>query len=69
MAIETLEASRDAICGAFGVLPGLFNSATTGPMVREALRLFPVEDGHAIGVAEIVSGGQRLGLVALLARV
>jgi hypothetical protein len=31
-------ASRDAILGAFGALPGLFNSATTGPMVRECQR-------------------------------
>lgn len=38
MATETLTASRDAICGAFGVLPGLFNPATTGPMVRESQR-------------------------------
>jgi hypothetical protein len=33
-----LDAARDAICVAFGVLPGLFNRATTGPMVREAQR-------------------------------
>ncbi len=38
MTKETLDAGRDAICGAFGVLPGLFYSATTGPMVREAQR-------------------------------
>jgi phage portal protein BeeE len=38
MAKETLDASRDAICGAFGVLPGLFSGATTGPLVREAQR-------------------------------
>lgn len=38
MTAETLSAARDAVCGAFGVLPGLFNSATTGPMVREAQR-------------------------------
>jgi len=38
MATETLTASRDAIQSAFGVLPGLFNSGTTGPMVREAQR-------------------------------
>lgn len=38
MTKETLDASRDAICGAFGVLPGLFYSATTGPMVRESQR-------------------------------
>jgi phage portal protein BeeE len=38
MTAETLTAAREAILGAFGVLPGLFNSATTGPMVREAQR-------------------------------
>lgn len=38
MSLESLAAARDAIAGAFGVLPGLFNSATTGPMVREAQR-------------------------------
>jgi phage portal protein BeeE len=38
MTIQTLEAARDAISVAFGVLPGLHNRATTGPMVREAQR-------------------------------
>lgn len=38
MTRETLAAARDAICGAFGVLPGLFYNATTGPMVRESQR-------------------------------
>jgi len=38
MTKETLDAARDALCGAFGVLPGLFNRATTGPMVRESQR-------------------------------
>lgn len=38
MTRETLDAARDAICAAFGVLPALFNAATTGPMVREAQR-------------------------------
>jgi phage portal protein BeeE len=38
MTKETLDASRDGILAAFGVLPGLFNSATTGPMVRESQR-------------------------------
>lgn len=38
MSVEALQASRDAILGAFGVLPGLFNAATTGPLVREAQR-------------------------------
>ncbi len=30
--------ARDAIAGAFAVLPGLLNAQTTGPMVREAQR-------------------------------
>lgn len=38
MSVESLAAARDGIAGAFGVLPGLFNAATTGPMVREAQR-------------------------------
>lgn len=38
MTAETLEAARDAIGAAFGVLPGLMNRSTTGPMVREAQR-------------------------------
>ena len=38
MAPETLAAARDAVSSAFGVLPGLFNPATTGPLVREAQR-------------------------------
>ena len=38
MTRETLQAARDAICGAFGALPGLMNPSTTGPMVREAQR-------------------------------
>jgi hypothetical protein len=38
MSTETLAAARDAVCGAFGVLPGLFNPVTTGPLVREAQR-------------------------------
>jgi len=38
MTSETLSAARDGIAAAFGVLPGLFNPATTGPMVREAQR-------------------------------
>ncbi|WP_022695868.1 phage portal protein [Ponticaulis koreensis] len=38
MTRETLNQARDAICLAFGVLPGLANAATTGPLVREAQR-------------------------------
>lgn len=38
MTREHLAQARDGILGAFGVLPGLFNAATTGPLVREAQR-------------------------------
>jgi len=38
MTAQSLTAARDAICGAFGVLPGLLSPAVTGPMVREAQR-------------------------------
>ena len=38
MVAETLTAARDAVCMVFGVLPGLINRASTGPMVREAQR-------------------------------
>lgn len=35
---DMLAAARAAICGAFGVLPGLMNPSTTGPLVRDAQR-------------------------------
>lgn len=38
MTAETLAAARNAVGMAYGVLPGLTNQATTGPMVREAQR-------------------------------
>ncbi len=38
MATQTLEAARDAICMAYGVLPALVNPSATGPVVREAQR-------------------------------
>ncbi|GAB4352973.1 MAG: phage portal protein [Oricola sp.] len=38
MTAETLEAARNAICGAFGVLPAMFASNAQGPLVREAQR-------------------------------
>ncbi len=38
MTTETLEAARDAILMSYGVLPGLLNRSTTGPLVREAQR-------------------------------
>lgn len=36
--VELLAAARSAILMAYGVLPGMFNPATTGPMVRECQR-------------------------------
>ena len=38
MTRETLAAARDGINTAFGILPGLGNPTTTGPLVREAQR-------------------------------
>lgn len=38
MTAETLSAARDAVCGAFGVLPALFSGNAQGPLVREAQR-------------------------------
>jgi hypothetical protein len=35
---KTLDQARDQINAAYGILPGLNNKATTGPMVREAQR-------------------------------
>ncbi len=38
MTKESLDAARNAIGMVFGILPGMINSATTGPMVREGQR-------------------------------
>lgn len=38
MTVENLTMAREAICGAFGVLPALFDGAAQGPLVREAQR-------------------------------
>ena len=38
MTAESLSAARDSIAMAYGVLPALLNSSTTGPLVREAQR-------------------------------
>lgn len=38
MAVETVEAARNSICAAFGVLPALFSGSAQGPLVREAQR-------------------------------
>ena len=38
LADKLLTEAKDEICGVFGVLPGLVNRSTTGPLVREAQR-------------------------------
>lgn len=38
MTAETLSAAREAVCGAFGVLPAIFAGNAQGPLVREAQR-------------------------------
>lgn len=38
LADRLLTDAKDAVFGAFGILPGLMNRATTGPLVREAQR-------------------------------
>ena len=38
MATQNWKASRDSVLTAFGILPGGFDAATTGPMVREVQR-------------------------------
>lgn len=38
LADKLLTDAKGAICGTFGILPGLMNPATTGPLVREAQR-------------------------------
>ncbi|MDM7255202.1 MAG: phage portal protein [Paracoccus sp. (in: a-proteobacteria)] len=38
MTTETLDAARDAICWAYGVIPGMMNRAATGPVIREGQR-------------------------------
>jgi phage portal protein BeeE len=35
---ESLASARNAVAMAFGVLPGMINAASTGPMIREAQR-------------------------------
>jgi Phage portal protein len=69
---ETLEAARDAVAMAFGVLPGLLNRGTTGPMVREAQRhlcgwvlqpmaeLLAQEAGAKLGAAVMIDVGRPL---------
>lgn len=66
MTRETLAAARDAICAAYGVLPGLFNPSVTGPMVREAQR--HLAQWQLMPVAEVIAheASRKLGGVVQL---
>jgi phage portal protein BeeE len=62
MPLAALEMARGAICGAFGVLPSLWDKAATGPQTREAQRhlaqwtLQPVAEVIAEEVADKIGG-------------
>lgn len=38
MAVKTLDRARSAVAMAFGVLPGMFITSATGPLIREGQR-------------------------------
>lgn len=61
MTAETLEAARDGIYAAYGVLPGLHNRATTGPMVREAQRHLAQWTLQPIALLMSEEASQKLG--------
>ncbi|TPJ28021.1 phage portal protein [Mesorhizobium sp. B2-7-2] len=61
MTAESLSAAREAIAGAFGVLPGLFNPATTGPLVREAQRHLAQWTLQPIGELLAEEASEKLG--------
>lgn len=61
MSIETLNASRNSISSVFGVLPGMFSTATTGPMIREAQRHLAQWTLAPIGKTIAQEASQKLG--------
>lgn len=61
MTTQTLEAARDAIYSAYGILPGLHNRATTGPMVREAQRHLAQWTLQPIALLMAEEASQKLG--------
>lgn len=66
---KTLDQARDQINSAFGILPGLNNKATTGPLVREAQRhlaqwvLQPLATGMAEEASEKLGGAINLDVM------
>jgi hypothetical protein len=61
MTAETLAAAREAIAAAFGLLPGLLNPATTGPLVREAQRHLAQWQLQPIGALLAEEASAKLG--------
>lgn len=61
MTKETLDAARDAVCAAFGVLPAMFNSMAQGPLVREAQRHLAMWTLMPIGALLAEEASDKLG--------
>ncbi|MEM7529648.1 MAG: hypothetical protein AAF416_18590 [Pseudomonadota bacterium] len=66
MAVESLEAARQSVAMAFGVLPGLINPATTGPMVREAQRHLATWALQPIAALMAEEASEKLGTAVTL---
>lgn len=66
MAVETLDAARASVAMAFGVLPGLLSSATTGPMVREAQRHLATWTLQPIAELIAEEASQKLGVAVAI---
>lgn len=72
MTAETLAAARNAVCGAFGVLPAMFVDDAQGPLVREAQRhlaqwtLQPVCELLAEESAEKIGGPVKIDCITPL---
>jgi phage portal protein BeeE len=60
--LQHVAAAREAIAGAFGVLPALLSPQTTGPLVREAQR--HLAQWVLQPIAELIAEEARLKLVA-----
>lgn len=61
LADKLLAEAKGAVCGAFGVLPGLMNPATTGPLVREAQRHLAQLILQPIAMLMAEEAGEKLG--------
>ncbi|ARQ01704.1 phage portal protein [Pseudorhodoplanes sinuspersici] len=61
MTKETLDAARDTVAMAFGVLPAMFSSATTGPLIREGQRHLAQWTLQPIGALLAEEASDKLG--------